>query len=92
MLVNYLQKNFEHFLHHFLATIFDSVVNITLQHFQVLKRALRCKIIYQNCDVKFKKTMFDKYISGEIMDFTAAILKLAIMINYSKNQALVTKF
>ena len=26
------------------------------------------------------------------MDFTAAILKLTIMINYPKNQALVTKF
>ena len=29
-------------------------------------------------------------MSGEIMDFMAAILKLTIMINYSKNQALAT--
>ena len=34
--------------------------------------------------------MISYYISGENMDFTAAILKLAIMINYSTNQALVT--
>ena len=77
-----------------MAAILVLVLNITFQNLYILERTLECKIRHSNlaCDVKFKKTMLNHrpYISGEIMDFTAAILKLVIMINYSKNQALVS--
>ena len=64
MLINYLQKS------EFLAFSgghlgFGDKYHITA--FVNTQRALKCKIRYQNCDcdVKFKKTMFDNTLQGK---------------------------
>ena len=55
--------------------------------------ARKCEILNSSraCDAKFKKTMFNNTVR-ENHWFYGANLKLAIMINYSTNQALLTKF